>query len=248
MKVSIITPVYKAIDFIDETILSVVNQTYKDWELIIIDDCSGDGTFEYIKERYDHEPRIRVFSTPKNSGAGIARNLGLDSATSDLIAFLDADDIWDKNKLSIQVDFMLSRNIPISHTSYSFINEGGSKISGNITASDCIDLVKYLKSTEIGMSTSMINKSIVGDFSISSIRNRQDTKLWINLLSRGFNSYGIDEQLVSYRIRNGQISKNKFKMLLITFVVYRNVSVLPLTHRYFYFMCYIFNAIRKRTK
>ncbi|HIF9528296.1 glycosyltransferase family 2 protein [Photobacterium damselae] len=244
--ISIILPVYNSKSFIDDTINSVINQTYIFWELILVDDRSTDGTFDYIKDKYSNNDKIRIYQNDKNSGAGFTRNKGISEAKYSYIAFIDADDIWLPDKLSIQIEYMKKNNYPIVHTSYSFIDSENKKISGSVIASKKVTLDSYMKNTEIGMSTSLINRDVVGDFKLDLIRTRQDTKLWLNLLGKGFNSYGIEEKLVKYRIRNGQISANKFKVAYMTFKVFMSVTSIPLYRKLYNYSFYAFNGVVKR--
>lgn len=245
-KISIILPVYNAKSFIDETIESVINQTYTNWELIVVDDCSPDGTFQYLQSKYGHLPKIKIFTNQVNSGAGVTRNHGLKEALADKIAFLDADDIWLPTKLSIQLAHMTESNSAIIHTSYAFIDEAGNRIAGKMNVSPIVDLISYMRNTEIGMSTSLINRRLVGNIEFNSMRTRQDTKLWLTLLGQGFISEGIDEILVYYRIRTGQISGNKFKIAWRTFKLYWTVDSISWYDRVVNFMYYAFNGVLKR--
>lgn len=249
IKVTIITPLYNAQEYISETIDSVLSQTFLDWELILIDDCSSDNTYNYVVEKYSHISNIKILKNGNNSGAGFTRNRGLEIAQGRYIAFLDSDDLWLPDKLQVQIDFMNKNNAPISHTSFTFINESSEPRIGYVKVSSLVDLVTNLKKTEIGTSTALIDTDIVGkDFKFSMLRARQDLVLWLELLGRGHNSFGLDKPLVKYRIRSGQISGNKFKMLIKSFKVYMQVSNIPLFYRIYYFCCYALNASLKRLR
>lgn len=244
--VSIILPVYNSIGFIENTISSVINQSYLDWELIIIDDCSDDGTYEFLINRYSVNKNIKIYKNDTNSGAGFTRNTGLKYAQAKLIAFIDADDLWHPEKLSKQIDYMFSNNSAIVHTSYNFIDESGLPLSGAVNVSKEVNLNSYMRNTEIGMSTSLINKEVVGEFMFHHMRTRQDTYLWLELLSKKFVANGLDNVLVSYRIRKGQISGNKFIIAFRTFKLYLSFKNIPLTVRLVNFCFYAFNGILKR--
>lgn len=237
---------YNAERFIADAIASVMAQTYTDWELMIVNDCSKDRTKEVVSTFKDE--RVKLIDLQNNSGAGIARNKGLENAKGSFIAFLDADDVWVPEKLEAQLKFMQETNAPICHTSYSFINEEGQTISGYVNASKTVNINQYMQSTEIGLSTAMINKTIVGHFAFNPMRLRQDTRLWIDLLNRNLLAYGLDKTLVKYRIRQGQISGNKFKAAYRTLKLYLSIKELPLYRRLFNFCCYFINGILKRLK
>lgn len=247
-KISIIMPVFNAKKYIDESIASVICQTYNAWELILIDDCSTDGTYDYLLENYEKNPKIKLLRNLVNSGAGASRNLGLQSTSGQFIAFLDADDIWLPSKLEKQLAFMLDRKSAIVHTSYSFINESGRPISGCVNVSKHVDLNSYMKNTEIGMSTVLINKEIIGNFKFPSIRIHEDAGLWLELLGRGLISDGLNEILVNYRVRKGQLSGNKIVAALNTFKLYASVKELPVRNRLKNYLFYAVNAIYKRSR
>jgi len=242
--VSIIMPSYNCGEFVKSTVESVIDQTYKDWELIIVDDCSSDNTLEILAS-YD-DARVIVISSLVNVGAGGARNIGLDKAQGQFIAFLDADDLWDSSKLYTQLKHMKKNGYPISHTSYDFVTEEGASCEGGVSASQYVDLYKYMCTTEIGMSTSLIDRGVIGDFNLDLVRTRQDTKLWLDLLGKGFISSGCPEVLASYRVRQGQISGNKFKMLSRTFSVFWAVKQYSPNKRIMLYLKYVINAINKR--
>lgn len=248
MKVSIIMPTYNVGDIVLETIDSVLKQTYTNWELIIIDDASDDNTPQILECIAKTDSRIKLVLSKTNGGAGVSRNLGLDNMSGRFIAFLDSDDIWERTKLEKQIEHMTSLRAPISHTSFTFINEAGEERFGKVQASKVVDLEHNLKHTEIGTSTAMVDLDLVhGGVRFSNIRARQDLKLWIDLLGRGYVSYGIDLPLVKYRVRSGSVSSNKFKMLWVTLKVYMGIKELSFAKRLVCYHSYVLNAIRKRS-
>ena len=247
-KISIIMPVYNSREYVDESISSVINQSFSDWELIIVDDCSTDGTYEYLGQKYLGNQQILILQNEVNSGAGISRNLGLENASGRIIAFLDADDLWVPQKLEKQLAFMQVNNSAIVHTSYSFINELGNKIPGRVDVSKSVNLRSYMRNTEIGMSTSLVNKHIVGEFRLHTMRTRQDTRLWLGLLSEGHIANGLNEDLVLYRVRKGQISGNKVVIAWRTLKVYLSITNVPLSERLLNYCYYAFNGVFKRLK
>lgn len=247
-EISIVLPVYNAKNFVDKTVESVFQQTFSNWELIIVDDCSKDGTYDYLYEKYSNVANVKVFKNEVNSGAGMTRNKGLQEASADIIAFLDADDLWLPRKLELQLAHLRRNNSAIVHTSYAFIDECGNGIAGKVIASSKVDLNSYMRNTEIGMSTSLLNKKIVGDIRLDAMRTRQDTKLWLTLLGKGFTSEGIEDVLVLYRVRAGQISGNKLKIAWRTLKLYWTVDALPRYARLINFFYYAFNGVLKRVQ
>lgn len=247
-KVSIITPSYNSSSFIEATIISVINQTYPNWEMIIVDDCSTDETVSILKEFSKIDKRIKYYVNESNKGAAVSRNLGLESATGRFICFIDSDDLWEDNKLLTQINFMTLNNLPISFTEYNLIDEDCVSLNKIIRTVKEIDYIGYMKNTIIGMSTSMIDTTMVKPFKFKNIRTRQDTYLWISLLKRGHKAYGIDTVLASYRVRADSISANKIKAAKRVWYLYYNLEKLGFFRSTYYFSHYIYNAIKKRFK
>ena len=242
--VSIITPCFNSELFIEDTIKSIINQTYKNWELILIDDFSNDNTIKIIEKFNDH--RIKCFYNKKNIGPAYSRNLGLKESNGRFLSFCDSDDIWEKNKLQIQVKFMIDNDIPISYTSYSIIDLEGNELNKIIKSKKEINYYGYLKSTIIGMSTSMIDTNKVTNISFIDLRTRQDTYLWISLLKRGHKAYGIDDVLVKYRMHNNSISSNKYLAAKRVWYLYYNLEKLGIYRSIYYFIFYAINSFKKK--
>ncbi len=247
-KVSIITPAYNCEKFIKSTIQSVLNQTYQNWEMIIVDDASTDGTYNLALEYAKQDERIKVIKNQENAGIGFTRNVAIENATGRYLAFLDADDLWSKEKLSKQVLFMAKNKYPISYTSYVFINENGDlKKKGYVRADKDMDLHKYMKDTKIGLSTSMIDLQITGRPPIPRERNvREDFETWIGMFNQGHKAYGLDDILALYRVRDNQISGNKAKAAAQQLQRYMKEDSLPVHKRFYYWACYASNATIKR--
>ena len=244
--ISIILPTYNSETFISETISSVINQTYQNWELIIIDDCSTDSSMSVIDSFSENEKRIKFFKNKINKGAAISRNIGLENSFGRFISFIDSDDVWELNKLEIQIKFMIVNNCPISFTEYNLIDEKGISLNKTIKVVKEIDYYGYLKNTIIGMSTSMIDLNKTENFEFKNIRTRQDTYLWITLLKRGLIAHGLNMTLVNYRVRKDSISANKYKAAKQVWKLYYNLEKLGLIKSTYYFVYYISNAIKKR--
>lgn len=246
--VSIVTPTYNSEKYIEETVVSVLAQTYPNWELIIVDDCSKDNTRNLLEKIKGQDSRVRILFMDVNSGAGVSRNIGIEQARGQYLAFLDSDDIWNADKLEKQVNYLTETDSAICHTSFSFIDESGSERRGRVNVANSVDLIHNLKKTEIGTSTAIINRYKVKDKIIfPELRARQDLKLWITLLSRGYKSSGLNLPLVKYRVRTGSVSSNKWKMLYVTFKVYMSIKQLSYTKRFYCYFSYVMNAIKKRS-
>lgn len=243
--VSIITPLYNAERFITETIESVLQQTYENWEWIIVNDCSTDRSVEIVESYLTKEPRIQLINLKKNSGTGFAKNTALNSAKGNYISFIDSDDCWLPEKLEKQLNFMQEKNCPISFTSYEIIDQDSKRLNRVVSSVKSLTQHEYLKNTIIGFSTSMIDKRKTGEFEIINLRSREDTHLWINLLGRGIKAYGIDEVLVKYRVHDSSITTNKFKAAQQTWNLYYNIEKFGLIKSAFYFSNYVLNAFNK---
>ena len=245
--VSIIIPLYNSEKFIKDTINSVLFQTYTNWEVIIVDDCSTDNSVEIILKIIDNNSNIRLIKLENNVGSAQSRNTALELANGRFITFLDSDDIWHSDKLEKQVAFMLKRKVPISFTSYELIDENGASKNHIIHSVEKLTQIDYLKNTIIGFSTSMIDTQIVGNsFRMMDIRTRQDTGLWITLLGKGFLAYGLDKVLVRYRIHSNSISANKIKAAMQVWNLYFNIHRLGFFKSAYCFAFYLYNAIKKR--
>lgn len=245
--VSIITPSYKSSNFISYTIESVLAQTYKNWEMIIVDDFSPDNSNQVIEKYCKKDNRIKLVKLEINVGAAQARNKALEFASGRYIAFLDSDDIWYPSKLEKQLVFMQNNNYPISYTSYELIDEEGKSKNHIIEAIDNLNLYDYLKNTIIGFSTSIIDKRLVEDeIKFLDIRIRQDTNLWISLLKKGYKAYGLNEILVKYRVHTNSISANKIRAAKQVWNLYFNIHKFGLFKSLYYFLYYAYNAIKKR--
>lgn len=244
--VSIITPSYNSKRFIEDTVKSVQNQTYTNWEMIIVDDCSNDGTREILTRLADLDDRIKVFFLNENSGAAIARNKALKEAKGKFIAFLDSDDMWHETKLEKQLAFMRNKDVAFSFTEYELMDEEGVLLNKKVEIPDSIDYHGLLKNTIIGCLTVMINREKTGYFEMPNIRTRQDFALWLSILKKGFTAHGLKETLSKYRVVKGSISSNKINAAKKTWYVFREVEKLNLVYSSWCFLNYSFQAIKKR--
>ena len=220
--VSIITPSYNSENFISETINSILNQTYKNWELLITDDCSTDTTLDIIKSYQNIDNRIKLFNLVSNEGAGVARNNSIQYAKGRYIAFCDSDDQWKPDKLEKQVHFIEQNNLVFTYSSYDVIDESGNFIK-SIKAPKKITLKKILSNNYIGCLTAIYDSEAIGKQYMPVIRKRQDWVLWINILKVIKNTKGLDDSLAIYRDRKNSISSNKIQMIKYNWKVYYEV-------------------------
>lgn len=206
--VSIITPAYNTESLIIETIKSIQAQTVTDWELLIIDDCSTDGT-KKIAEEYSHkDARIKVLSTEKNSGIAIARNVGIEAAEGRYIALCDSDDMWAENKLEKQISFMREHDCALSYSSFYRCTEDGQPYR-TVSCRRKTTYRDICKCNCVPCLTGMYDTAMTGKILTPVIWKRQDWALWIKVLEKCGTGYGIDDPLAYYRVRSGSLSKGR---------------------------------------
>ncbi|MCD7894947.1 MAG: glycosyltransferase [Erysipelotrichaceae bacterium] len=246
--ISIITPSFNSEKYITDTIESVLNQSFKNFEMIIVDDCSSDSTCKIVESYMNTDDRIKLYKLENNSGAAVARNTALDISKGRFIAYLDADDIWKKDKLEKQVSFMLSTDIAFSCTSYEVIDDLGKDLEKEIHMLIKVDYESFLKNNllqtvGIMVDTSKIDKSLL---KMPLIRRRQDAATWLQILKAGYPCYGLDLILAQYRRTDNSLSSNKIKAIKGIWYLYRKIENLSLMFSCYCFVRYAFLAIWKR--
>lgn len=220
--VSIITPMYNSEAFISETIKSFINQTYKNWELLLIDDDSSDNTIQTIKPFLEEYPNIKLIQNRENLGAAISRNKGIEAAKGEYIAFLDADDIWKSKKLEKQLAFMEENKCDVCFSSYDLINEKAEPLNKTVKALKSLSYKKLLKCNYVGNLTGIYNAKILGKITSPDLRKRQDWLLWLKAIEKsGKPALGIQESLAYYRIRKNSMSSNKLNLIKYNYWVYK---------------------------
>lgn len=241
--ISIVVPTYNSSETIKTTIESILNQSFQNWELIIVDDCSEDNTTELIQEYIARDERVNLYKNKENSGAGFSRNYGILKAKYNYIAFCDSDDEWDRRKLEFQLN-LLEEGCQFVTCGYDrYINN---QFLGTISCTANLTLEKYLKTTCIGLSTVILHKSILDVHKFTMDRTRQDTILWIKILKSGIKVATVDKSLVRYNVRKNSISSNKLKAALKVFKVYSDHTGLKYFKIVQYFTCYLLNNIKRR--
>ena len=241
--VSIITPAYNAEKFIIQTIKSVLNQTYENWEMIIIDDCSKDLTYEKIKKYSEKDRRIKLLQNVNNKGVAFTRNKAIDIANGKYIAFLDADDLWDNQKLEKQVKFMETNKVLLSYTGYRKINEDG-KIRGSIKVPLKLNYNELLKNCLIGFLTSMYNQEVIGKQYFKNIK-AEDYIYWLEMIKKVKIAEGLQEDLASYRVLKSSRSSNKLDIIKHHWRIYYNIEKLGIVSSIKYYFIYIYRGIKR---
>lgn len=246
--VSIIIPVYNASRFLEETINSIQEQTYSNWEAIFIDDCSSDNSYNLIKKYQKEDKRIKLIKNKTNSGAAVSRNNGIDHAEGDYLCFLDADDKWHPEKLEKQINFMQELNCEFSFTGYQFANEKCNPNGKIVSVPDKINYQQALKNTTIWTSTVMFDMEKLSkrDIYMPNVARGQDTATWWKVLKKIDYAYGLNEVLSYYRRSEETLSSNKFIALKRTWNLYRNVEHLNIFYSIHCFFWYCINAIKRR--
>lgn len=246
--VSIVVPVYNAEKFIKDTIKTVQDQTYKNWELILVNDCSTDNSIDIINDYIKEDKRIKLINLENNSGAAIARNTGIENATGKYVAFLDSDDLWDKEKLEKQIEFMRKNEYKFTFTGYEFADEEGNKLGKIVNVPLILNYKQALKNTTIFTSTVILDIQKLGKelIKMPNVRRGQDTATWWKILKTGINAYGLNENLSIYRRSENTLSSNKIKALKRTWHLYRNVEHLNIFYSLYNFFWYCFNAVKRR--
>lgn len=235
--ISIITPTYNCGKFIEETIKSVIAQSYNNWEMIIVDDCSTDNTKEIVEKYSNTDNRIKYYLLDENSGAAVTRTKAMELANGNYIAFLDSDDLWVKDKLKLQLDFMKKNNYAFTCTAYEQIDEIGNSLNKVIKTKLKTDYNGILLSCPVGNSTVMYNVDKLGKFIVPNIRKRNDDALWLQILKKEKYIYGMPDILMKYRIRSNSISSNKLELVKYHWKLYREIEKLSVIRSVFH-ICY----------
>lgn len=247
-KVSIIVPVYNAEKYIVETIESVKAQTYENWELLLIDDGSTDGSRQVISDYLSGEPDERIVLFPReNSGAAKARNYGLSQAGGRFIAYLDADDLWSPDKIEKQLAFMREKQAAFSFTGYEFADESGKGTGKIVRVPETLVYRQALQNTTIFTSTVMFDSEKIAKEKLEMpIIKSEDTALWFKVLRMGYTAYGLNENLVRYRRTNGSLSANKLEALRRIWNLYRKAEHLSVPCSIYNFCFWAVRAVKRR--
>lgn len=246
--ISVITPAYNAERFIGGTIKSVLDQTYTNWEMVIVDDRSTDDTAKIVGDYQRLDSRIQLHVLEENSGAAVARNTAMKHAKGRYIAFLDSDDQWFPEKLEKQLRFMQEKDIAFSFTKYIRMEEDGTLRDNISQAPESVGYEDLMKHCVIGCLTVMIDREKTGHLEMVNIRTRQDYAYWLALTKRGFRAYGLPEVLSKYRIVENSISRNKMKAAKRQWYVYRQIEKQNLPKSIYYFFHYATRGLRNSIK
>lgn len=244
--VSVIMPNYNGEKFLSLAIDSVLSQTIKDWELIIIDDCSIDNSFKIIDYYLQLDRRICLLKNDVNKGVAFSRNRGIQYASGRYIAFLDSDDIWLPNKLENQLKVFSNIDCKIVYSAYEIINESN-EILGKVIPPNKLDFNSLLKSNYIGNLTGVFDSRYFGKPKVLNM-GHEDYILWLDLLKNTEFAFGTSEVLARYRKKRNSVSSNKFRTIIWQWSIYRNHLKMDLFKSLYYMFHYAFHGAFKIKK
>lgn len=244
--VSVIIPVYNASRYIGKAIESALNQTYKNIEIVLVDDCSKDNSRQIIEKYMKEHRNIIYHAQEKNLGAAVARNTALELANGKYVAFLDSDDIWYDKKIEKQLELMKKEDVAICFSAIEMIDENGKRIKGKINVPNKVDYKFLLKNTIIATSSVTIDRNKMGNFSMPLRRGGQDYATWLKLMRNGVVAYGINETLVSYRVTDNSLSSNKLKSIEQVWSIQKDDEEINIIYRIINIICFVINAFKKR--
>ena len=247
--VSIIIPYYKKRSFIDETIKSILNQSYKSFEIILVNDEISIEAQELLSKISNLDKRIFVINNERNLGAGLSRNKGIKKSNGKYIAFCDSDDLWKQNKLEKQIKFMKENNLEFSFTSYEIINNKNEKI-GFREAKENLSFKQLRNSCDIGLSTVVIKKNIFDNekFRFAETKTKEDFVLWLILAKNGIPMNGIKECLMSWRKNSESLSSSNIQKIIDGYKVYRNYLQYSRIKSFFFLIILSLNFMLKNIR
>lgn len=247
--ISIIVPVYNVERFIVETMDCVLAQTYQDWELLLVEDGSSDGTRQVIEQYIEkkQEKRIRLIKQPSNMGAARARNRGLQEAVGRYIAYLDADDLWMPEKLEHELAFLKKKDAAFVFTGYEFADEHGAGTGKIVRVPEKLTYKQALSNTTIFTTTVMFDRAKIDSALLEMpIIKSEDTALWWKVLRNGYVAYGLDENLAKYRRAGRSLSSNKLEALRRIWNLYRQAEGMSIVSSAWHFCFWAVRAVKRR--
>ena len=243
--ISIIIPYFKKREYIKNTLNSVLNQTYKNLEIIIIYDDQEKDDLEFIKKLNRLDKRISLIINKESLGAGLSRNRGIKISNGKYIGFIDADDIWKKNKLELQIKFMKKKNCQISHTNYEIIDKESKVLSQRI-ARDFNGINELIKSCDIGLSSVVAKREIFkGECFFADLKTKEDFVLWLKILKRNIKIYAFKKDLMYWRKLDNSLSSSIFQKIKDGFSVYNKFMKFNIIKSLFFLFLLSLNSLLK---
>jgi teichuronic acid biosynthesis glycosyltransferase TuaG len=245
ISVDIVLPNYNSAPYVSETINSVINQTFKNWKLIVVDGNSNIETRKVL-EKYSNHSNINIIWLKKNKKAGFCRNLAMRNSKSDYIAFIDSDDIWEKEKLSKQLDFMIKNKYYFTYTNYhSFRSEEKQNNLKEVKPARYFNFEKFIRNTSIATSTMIIKKTSIGNTKFSNTKICEDYFFKCQILKKVNYAYCLSENLTKYRIRKNSLLSNKIRNLYWIWYINKNYNYLSFFKNLLSILCISINSIKK---
>ena len=245
-EVSIITPVFNSSKFLEETIASVLNQTFTDWEWMITDDQSTDNSVEIIQKINDS--RIQLILSDKNGGAGHARNLSLKQASGRFITFLDADDFWEPNFLEEMISFMKKENTELAYSNYARCDENLNPVIEDFKADKPVTFDNLLKTCRLSLLSSMYDSQRVGKEYFPEGSKREDHVMWLNLLKKIPVGKPLPKTMAKYRMHQSSISRKKSNIVKDQYLVYKDYMNFSTVKSLYYTANWALNGFMKYSK
>ena len=243
--VSIITPVYNSEKYIFDTYNSIKNQSYKEWEWIVIDDNSKDQSYEKILKLAENDSRIKVIKNEINLRAAGSRNKGLDFAKGEYITFIDSDDLWNFDFLEKQINLIEEKKCNVVFASYQRKSEDLKEFLGNYIVPLKVAYKDLLKTNYMSCLTVVYKREPFIELRFEkNLKMHEDYVMWLNLLKENM-AYSNQEVLATYRIRKGSVSRNKFKNLIYMYFIFRKVIKLNIVSTFYYLCNYIYYGLKK---
>ena len=244
ISVDIILPNYNSSSYLDETLNSVINQSYKNWRLFIVDDNSDEKTQKILK-KYSNHPNINILWLKKNKKPGFCRNLAIRNSKSEYIAFLDSDDIWEKEKLSKQLQFMIKNNYYFTYTNFSTFVSTNKQINKEIKPPQNFSFKKFVSNTTIPTSTMIIKRSSIGNVKFSRTKICEDYFFKCQILKKVNYAYCLPENLTKYRIRKNSLQSNKLRNFYWIWYINKNYNHFNFIENLVSLTCISINSLKK---
>ena len=249
-QISIVIPVYNAAPYIEDALTSIKEQTYSNWEVILVEDQSTDDSLQVLENwiQKNGTDKYRLLKNEKNSGPAYSRNQGIRAARGQYLSYLDADDVWDKTKLEKQLNFMKEKQCAFSFTGYEFADENAVRNGKVVHVPKQIVYEEALKNTTISTITVMFDRRQIPTDVLLMPEDcqREDTATWWKILKSGYTAYGLDEPLSVYRRHAGSHSANKVKAVINTWKMYRKQEGFSIIKTAYYMVFYAINAVKRR--
>jgi len=242
IEIDIVLPNYNSAPYLEETINSIINQTFENWNLTIVDGNSNDETQKILRKYINHK-KINIIFLKKNKKAGFCRNLAIRKSKSDYIAFIDSDDLWEKDKLFKQLDFMIRKKHSFTYTNYQPFISG--KEHKEITPENFFTFEKFIRNTSIATSTMIIKRSIIGNIKFTNTKICEDYFFKCQILKKVHYAYCLSENLMKYRIRKGSLQSNKIRNLYWIWYINKNYNKMILFKNFLSIFCISINSIKK---